>query len=92
MAIIIFCYARYQTPISRFLGLPVMILGGEISYGIYLTHFLVFIELSRFVPPSPEFASYIVVWIVFLVGIIITLFWATLVNRFYEMPIRTLIL
>lgn len=91
MATITFCSARYQTPITRFLGLPLFTLGGEISYAIYLTHFLVFIELSRFVPPSADFASYTAVWIIFFVGIIFTLFWATLVYRFYEMPIRTLI-
>jgi peptidoglycan/LPS O-acetylase OafA/YrhL len=91
MATIIFCCARYQTRITRFLGLPILIYGGKISYGIYLTHFLVFIELSRFVPPIPSFASYTAVWIVFLAGIVFIILWSCLVHRFYEMPIRALI-
>jgi peptidoglycan/LPS O-acetylase OafA/YrhL len=35
---IIFCAARYQNFVSRFLSLPVILLGGEISYSLYLLH------------------------------------------------------
>jgi peptidoglycan/LPS O-acetylase OafA/YrhL len=91
MATIIFCCARYQTPITRFLGLPILVLGGEISYGIYLTHILVFFELTRFVSNNPSTDSYGALWIVFVIGIIFTFIWSIFVYGFYEKPIRTMI-
>jgi peptidoglycan/LPS O-acetylase OafA/YrhL len=91
MAIIIFCCARYQTPITRFLGLPILVLGGEISYGIYLTHILVFFELTRFVSNNPSTDSYGALWIVFVIGIIFTFIWSIFVYSFYEKPIRSMI-
>lgn len=37
-AIIIFCCARYQNLVTRIFCLPVILLGGEISYSFYLLH------------------------------------------------------
>jgi peptidoglycan/LPS O-acetylase OafA/YrhL len=38
MAIIIFCCARYNSIVARFLSLPRVVLCGEASYSIYLLH------------------------------------------------------
>jgi peptidoglycan/LPS O-acetylase OafA/YrhL len=41
IGLLIFCCARYDNLIVRFLSSPWMILGGEISYSLYLLHTLV---------------------------------------------------
>jgi peptidoglycan/LPS O-acetylase OafA/YrhL len=38
LAILIFCCARYQNPVSRLLAAPVPVLCGEASYSLYLVH------------------------------------------------------
>jgi peptidoglycan/LPS O-acetylase OafA/YrhL len=38
VAVILFCIARYETQIARFLSLPLLVLLGEMSYSIYLVH------------------------------------------------------
>ena len=38
VAVILFCVARYETPVARFLSLPLLVLLGEMSYSIYLVH------------------------------------------------------
>lgn len=40
-AALIFCCARYQNIVTRFLSNPFFMLGGEISYSIYLIHLMV---------------------------------------------------
>jgi peptidoglycan/LPS O-acetylase OafA/YrhL len=41
MAVLIFCCARYQNGIARFVSSKWIVLGGEASYSIYLLHLLV---------------------------------------------------
>jgi hypothetical protein len=38
VAVILFCVARYETPVARFLSFPLLVLLGEMSYSIYLVH------------------------------------------------------
>lgn len=52
VAIIIFCSARYHNFISRFLCNPTILLGGEISYSMYLLHLPIAEAFSRDAAPA----------------------------------------
>lgn len=41
LAMLIFCCARYDNPASMFFSRPMIVLGGEISYSIYMLHLIV---------------------------------------------------
>jgi len=55
IAVVLFCVARYDTAFARFFAKPSLIALGEISYSIYLVHFLI---LQLFVRPAPELTLY----------------------------------
>jgi peptidoglycan/LPS O-acetylase OafA/YrhL len=46
-AIVIFCSARYRNAITRFLSNQFILLGGEVSYSIYMLHLPIGIAFSR---------------------------------------------
>jgi peptidoglycan/LPS O-acetylase OafA/YrhL len=50
-AVIIFCCARYDNPIIRALSAPRVVLAGEASYSIYLSHLIV-INAFRYEAPN----------------------------------------
>jgi peptidoglycan/LPS O-acetylase OafA/YrhL len=54
-AIVIFCNARYQNAITRFLSKPTILLGGEISYSMYLLHLPIAEAFSRDAAPVTSF-------------------------------------
>ena len=88
MAFLIFCTARYNTCINKFLSFKPILLGGKISYSIYLTHFLVLHALSQFTPSIHTFSSEIVAWIRFVFGIGIVFIISSLTYSFFEVPSR----
>jgi peptidoglycan/LPS O-acetylase OafA/YrhL len=50
---VIFCCARYDNAITRIFSNPVLVLGGEISYSMYLLHTLVIeYAIFHFIPPE----------------------------------------
>jgi peptidoglycan/LPS O-acetylase OafA/YrhL len=54
MAAIIFCCARYDTPLVRFLSADMVVLAGEASYSIYLSHALVINAFRYELPPVAD--------------------------------------
>jgi peptidoglycan/LPS O-acetylase OafA/YrhL len=58
VALIIFCVARYDTPVSRLLDSRIFLALGEASYSIYLIHFLIFNLSASFLgDPLPATAA-----------------------------------
>lgn len=55
LALIIFCCARYQNFISRFLSSSMLVLGGEASYSLYLWHMLVVMAMRWEAAPVNSF-------------------------------------
>lgn len=47
LAALIFCLARYDSPIARFLSWRPLVVLGEASYSIYMVHMLVFVSIRQ---------------------------------------------
>ena len=88
IAVVIFCCARYRSPVSRSLSVPLLIIGGNASYSIYLFHPLI-LEFTRV---QGELAwtwfniSY--VGVRFAVTALITIIFSAIMYRIFEAPAR----
>lgn len=69
MAAIIFCCARYDTSIVRWLSAPRIVLAGEASYSIYLSH-LVVINAFRYEAPTVTDHQ---IWVAVILQVAVTL-------------------
>ena len=87
IAVIIFCAARYQTAISKFLSLPWIVYLGDISYSIYAVHTW---TLRPFIRPSVSlnlvYGIDAILRLTF--GIAFTLIVATATYAIIEVPCR----
>lgn len=79
-AVVIFIFALEQGRISRILQHRLLILGGEVSYAIYLTHLIVLYAVTRMIDGPPALLSILFVGVVLAVSY---LCW-----RHVEMPAR----
>jgi peptidoglycan/LPS O-acetylase OafA/YrhL len=91
MAAIIFCCARYDTPIVRFLSADLIVLAGEASYSIYLSHMLVINAFRYEVPPvaDPQIWMAVIPQIALTLGATIGL--SLVLWRLIEMPARRVV-
>jgi len=91
MAILIFVFARYQSKLNYLFENRIAIWAGEISYSVYLTHYLIFHALSQFTRPDFTTANEIIEWSRFCFGVGIILLISSLSYRFFEVPMRALL-
>ena len=63
VALLIFCCSRYRNGITGFFANPWIVLGGEISYSVYLLHFLIIdafrYEAATITTPASAIAGYL---------------------------------
>ncbi|HWB49423.1 MAG TPA: acyltransferase [Stellaceae bacterium] len=87
IAVLIFCVSRYDTRISRFLGVAWLVALGEVSYSIYSVHTW---TLRIFIrdPVNVSDAGVIDAVARIALGIAVTLILATATYRFIEVPGR----
>ena len=90
VALVLFGAARYKNPISRFLQGDLLVLLGEASYSIYLTHLMVFTLVSAYViqllPTTASYVTYIILRLVFAVLMICLI--SLGLHRVVEVPAR----
>jgi hypothetical protein len=90
VAIILFCSARYQSAVSRFLNTGPIIALGEASYSMYLFHFLIFnISASFLGGPLPGTApniAFLFGKLLFLLGLIVLI--SLGMHAYFEVPSR----
>jgi peptidoglycan/LPS O-acetylase OafA/YrhL len=55
VGVIIFCCARYRNPIVSFLSSPLIVLGGEASFSLYMLHMMVIYAFRYNVSPITSF-------------------------------------
>jgi peptidoglycan/LPS O-acetylase OafA/YrhL len=93
VAIIVFCLARYRSPVSRMMGWRPFIVLGEASYSIYLLHFFLLRQMQRFVPVgAAQQATDTILPIYFgrlALGLGVVLLAAVVSYRFIEIPARS---
>lgn len=91
MAALIFCCVRYDTAIVRFLSADLIVLAGEASYSIYLSHMLVINAFRYEVPPVTDVQIWMTVipQVSITVGSIIGL--SLILWRLIEMPARQVV-
>lgn len=87
-ALIIFCSARYHNFISRFLSNPTILLGGEISYSMYLLHLPIAEAFSRDAAPVSSFIVGIADASRLLIALAAVLGAALVSYHFLEVPAR----
>jgi peptidoglycan/LPS O-acetylase OafA/YrhL len=87
IATLIFCLARYQTPVSQLLSLPPILWLGDISYSIYAVHTW---TVRPFIRPAIELNSVYAIDAVLRVStaIAFTIIAATATYRIIELPCR----
>ncbi|HEV8014101.1 MAG TPA: acyltransferase [Stellaceae bacterium] len=87
IAVLIFCVARYRSPIEALLSSPRLVRLGDISYSIYAVHTW---TLRPFVRPEVDFNAAFAVDAVLRIafGIVFTLICATATYRLIEIPCR----
>jgi hypothetical protein len=95
VAIIVFCLARYQSPLYQMLSCRPLVILGEASYSIYLLHFFVFRQaqsigaLTLFAKPHQGYAEVLPPFLGRLgltIGVVLIV--ALLSYRFVEVPAR----
>jgi peptidoglycan/LPS O-acetylase OafA/YrhL len=89
IAVIIFCCARYRSPFSRFLSVPLLIACGDASYSIYLFHLSV-LEVTKVPDILLPWTWYNIFYIGFrfAAAALITIVFSTVMYRVYESPAR----
>jgi peptidoglycan/LPS O-acetylase OafA/YrhL len=88
IAVIIFCCARYRSPFSRFLSVPLLIACGDASYSIYLFHLSV-LEVTKVSDILPwTWYNVFYVGFHFAAAVLITIAFSTVMYRVYEAPAR----
>ena len=88
IAVIIFCCARYRSPLSRFLSTPLLIACGDASFSIYLFHLSV-LEVTRISDVLPwTWYNVFYVGFRFAAAVLITIAFSTVMYRVYEAPAR----
>ncbi len=83
MAVIIYVFAHQKGALSRVLSAPLLVLGGEISFGLYLIHQLV---MRYYVSLSQRAGVDLPPWLVVLLVLGITLLASYLSYRWVEKP------
>jgi peptidoglycan/LPS O-acetylase OafA/YrhL len=91
LAIIIFCSARYKNFITRFLCHPTLLMGGEISYSLYLLHLPIGEAFSRDAAPVTSLIVGIADGTRYFIALLAILGAATISYRFIEVPARRFI-
>jgi peptidoglycan/LPS O-acetylase OafA/YrhL len=88
IAVIIFCYARYRSIFSRVLSVPLLIICGDASYSIYLSHQSI-LEVTRVRDILP-WAWFNVFYVGgrFAAAMLITIVFSAVMYRVFEAPAR----
>ena len=88
IAVIIFCCARYRSPVSRGLSVPLLIVCGDASYSIYLFHTLI-LELTKVRGEFPwTWSNVSYVGVRFAAAALITIVFSAIMYRIFEAPAR----
>jgi len=89
IAILIFCSARYDSCLSRFLSTRSMVMAGEASYSIYLIHMLIYFNFVGLTPPLPATGLITAVMIIRLVFLLVLIILISLgLHAYFEAPAR----
>jgi len=91
VSVIIFCCARYHNFITRFFCNPTILMGGEISYSIYLLHLPIAEAFSRDAAPVTLLKVLLADSSRFLIAIVAILGAAMITYRFVEVPSRRIL-
>ncbi|MCS0503092.1 acyltransferase family protein [Ancylobacter mangrovi] len=83
-ALLIIALANGNGIISRLLAVPPMVFLGEISYAIYMVHFIILVVITRFVEGLAAWPP----WLALSVYLVLTLTVSTLLFLFVEKPMR----
>jgi peptidoglycan/LPS O-acetylase OafA/YrhL len=83
---VVFCAARYHNVVSRLLSSAPALRLGEASYSIYLVHSIVFISAVKLSGDAVHGATYNLVKLAVLIGIVIAVSMA--LYAWYEAPAR----
>jgi peptidoglycan/LPS O-acetylase OafA/YrhL len=91
LAAIIFCCARYDTLIVRLLSADLIVLAGEASYSIYLSHMLVINAFRYEVPPVADLQIWMAVIPQVAITLGATIGLSLILWRLIEMPARRVV-
>jgi peptidoglycan/LPS O-acetylase OafA/YrhL len=88
IAVIIFCCSRYRSLFSRILAVPLLIVCGDASYSIYLSH-LSILEVTRIRDILPwTWFNVLYVGGRFAAAMVITIVFSAVMYRVFEAPAR----
>lgn len=86
--LLLFCVASAPSGLQRFLSSRPVVLGGDISYSIYLLHMALWPALHR-PPVGPDLFPYFILLIRYVAALGVLLFLAYATYRLFELPART---